>query len=109
LDDRDPNEGSIDPMVAEYWKLGEDIQDKILALGYSQETVDGIAVDIHDLLQASDDIRAVIGPAILEAESLESTAKQLDLLKQALHHIEWHCASGKRYIEAVQSQLVREK
>jgi hypothetical protein len=71
LDERDPNEGSIDPMVEEYWLLGENLQDRILAAGYSQETVDGIAVDIHDLLQATDLVKSELAPAVLAAQSNE--------------------------------------
>ncbi|HTQ11716.1 MAG TPA: hypothetical protein VMI31_16770, partial [Fimbriimonadaceae bacterium] len=59
----DPNEGSTDPMVPEHWKLGEDLQDRIRDAGYESETVEGIAVDVHDLLQACDRIRDEIVPS----------------------------------------------
>ena len=45
----DPNKDRNDPMVPEYWLLGEDLQDRIRGAGYDSPTVEGIAVDIHDL------------------------------------------------------------
>ncbi|MBC8063782.1 MAG: hypothetical protein H7Y17_03060 [Chlorobia bacterium] len=105
MSDRDPNEGSIDPMEPEYWLLGEAIQDRILAAGYKQETVDGIAVDIHDLLQAADLIRTQLAPAILNASSDAELAQAVDRLKIEFHHLEWHGAAGQRYLESVLQQI----
>jgi hypothetical protein len=105
VEDRDPNEGSIDPMVEEYWLLGESLQDRILAAGYSQEKVDGIAVDVHDILQAADLIKSELAPAVLNATTPEEFDSAIERLKAELHHLEWHGGSGQRYLESVRSQL----
>jgi hypothetical protein len=107
MSERDPNEGSIDPMVPEYWLLGEQVQDHILAAGYDQETVDGIAVDIHDLLQAADLVRDQLAPAILAAKSPEDLNAAVGRLRQEFHHLEWHGRSGQRYLESVLAHLAR--
>lgn len=108
MDGRDPNEGSTDPMVEEYWLLGEAVQDRILSLGYRQEEVDGIAVDIHDILQAADLVKSEIAPAILGAGSPEELAAAIERLKFELCHLEWHGRSGQRYLESVQAQLAEQ-
>ena len=93
----DPNEGSTDPMVPEHWKLGEDFQDRILAAGYDAETVDGIAVDVHDLLQTADRIRDEIIPAAMERSGVEFV-EELKLLKAEIAHIRWHTVSAEAYL-----------
>ena len=93
----DPNEGSTDPMVPEHWKLGEDLQDRIRDAGYESETVEGIAVDVHDLLQACDRIRDEIVPSALQA-GLGELHSNLKLLQKELAHIRWHTLAAERYI-----------
>jgi hypothetical protein len=96
----DPNEGRNDPMVPEYWVQGEALQDRIVAAGYDHPSVDGIAIDLHDILQAADQIRAAIAP---EAEAdLETTLRHL---RFELGHILWHCQAGLAYLEAATAQL----
>ena len=92
-------------MVEEYWLLGEALQDRILAAGYSQERVDGIAVDIHDILQAADLIKSDLAPAILAAKTPEDLDAAVERLRFELHHLEWHGRSGQNYLESVRSQL----
>jgi hypothetical protein len=99
LTDRDPNEGSIDPMVAEYWQLGEAVQDCIIRAGFESESVEGIAVDIHDLLQAADRIRAEIGPAILEASSHAELEQAVDALRFEFGHVKWHGAKAEEFLD----------
>lgn len=94
----DPNEGSTDPMVQEYWLLGDDVQDKIRAAGYESETVEGIAVDIHDLLQAADRIRDELAPAILTAD-IVALAGAIEELKKELAHIRWHAEDGVEFLD----------
>jgi hypothetical protein len=90
----DPNEGSTDPMVAEHWRLGEDLQDTIREAGYESETVEGIAVDVHDLLQACDRIRDEIIPAAI-ASDLVTNLKQLQF---ELAHIRWHTQNADAHL-----------
>ncbi len=101
----DPNEGSTDPMVADYWLLGEAVQDRILEAGYDQETVDGIAVDIHDVLQAADLIRDHLAPAILNSSNHEELEEAIKRLRHEFHHLEWHGQSGRRYLQSVLDQF----
>lgn len=101
----DPNEGSIDPMIPEYWVMGEAVQDRIISEGYQQESVDGIAVDIHDLLQAADRIKEELAPAILKAESKEAVIETLKLLRQEIHHIAWHCNAAQTYLDEAAARL----
>lgn len=98
MTDRDPNEGSTDPMVAEYWVLGEAVQDKLIASGYESETVEGIAVDIHDILQAADRIRETLAPAILGSETRPDIQTRMAELKDELNHIQWHCMNAQSYL-----------
>jgi hypothetical protein len=100
----DPNEGRNDPMVAEHWQLGEEVQDKIRAAGYESEGVEGIAVDIHDILQAADRIRDELAPALLAAEGT-ALVEVLREIGFELDHIRWHAEAGRRYVEAAESQL----
>ena len=105
LADRDPNEGSTDPMVPEYWVLGEAVQDRIIAAGYEQDIVDGIAVDIHDSLQASAVIENELCPAILNAGSEEELLAAIAKLQEEYRHLEWHARSGQAYLESVTQKL----
>ena len=82
-------------MVAEYWNLGEDLQDAIRASGYEHPEVEGIAVDIHDLLQAADVIREKL-------ESGELLGAKLETLRFELEHIKWHCENALAFLEKAQ-------
>jgi hypothetical protein len=93
----DPNEASTDPMVPEHWRLGEDLQDRIRVAGYESETVDGIAVDVHDLLQACDRIRDEIIPAALRGNDAE-LAGNLKRLEFELGHIRWHTEAAETHL-----------
>jgi hypothetical protein len=105
VEDRDPNEGSIDPMVEEYWLLGEALQDRILAAGYAQESVDGIAVDVHDLLQAADLVRTELAQAVISAKTREQFDQAVSRLQQEFHHLAWHGRSGDAYLSSVVEYL----
>jgi hypothetical protein len=98
MTDRDPNEGSTDPMEPDFWLLGEAVQDKILAAGYEAESVEGIAVDIHDLLQAADRIRLHLGPALLESQDKDQIRQALEGLKFEFDHVRWHGASARDFL-----------
>lgn len=93
----DPNEGSTDPMVPEHWRLGEDLQDRIRDAGFESDTVEGIAVDVHDLLQACDRIREEIIPAAL-AGGAEELASHLTRLQVELAHVRWHTQAADAYL-----------
>jgi hypothetical protein len=90
----DPNAGSTDPMVADYWKLGEDLQDRIRDAGYESEIVEGIAVDVHDLLQACDRVREEIIPEALTGDLVV----QLKRLQFELSHIRWHTQAAETHL-----------
>lgn len=92
-------------MVPEYWQLGEAVQDRIIAAGYEQEIVDGIAVDIHDSLQASSLIENELCPAILAAESDEDLISALSKLQAEYLHLEWHARAGQTYLQSVLDKL----
>ncbi len=97
----DPNKDRNDPMAPEYWLLGEDLQDKIRAAGYDSPTVEGIAVDIHDLLQAATRIQQELAPAIVGA-SVEDKVELLELLtelKFEFDHVRWHCGAASAYLD----------
>jgi hypothetical protein len=100
----DPNEGRNDPMVAEHWQLGEELQDKILAAGFESETVEGIAVDLHDLLQAADRIRDELAPAVLKASGVDLVGA-LEVLSLEFAHIRWHCDSATEFLGQASSVL----
>lgn len=85
-------------MLPEYWSLGEDVQDHIAKAGYQQDTVEGIAVDLHDLLQAADRIRDELAPAILSASDPEAIAKAIADLESEWTHIAWHCDAARGYL-----------
>lgn len=100
----DPNKERNDPMVPEYWLLGEDVQDKVRLAGFETETVEGIAVDIHDLLQAADKIEQELAPAILAAEP-EAIRERLLELAQEFEHIRWHCEAAQDYLRAAAEKI----
>jgi uroporphyrinogen-III decarboxylase len=100
----DPNKERNDPMVPEYWLLGEDVQDKVRLAGYEAETVEGIAVDIHDLLQAAETIQNELAPAILAADPAAIKAK-LRALAEEFEHIRWHCDAALEYLEAAAEKI----
>lgn len=89
-------------MVAEYWVLGEAVQDKLIAAGYESETVEGIAVDIHDILQAADRIKETLAPAILASGSEQDIQLQMAELKNELSHVQWHCINAQTYLGSAQ-------
>jgi hypothetical protein len=104
----DPNKDRNDPMVPEYWQLGEDLQDSIRRAGYEAESVEGIAVDVHDLLQASEKIRTSLAPKIL----LAADPSQREELRNAIRglalefvHIRWHCDAAVDYLDAAVAKL----
>lgn len=78
-------------MVPEYWNLGEDLQDAIRHAGYEHPEVEGIAVDLHDLLQAADVLRDL-------ANSDASLAEKLEMLQFELRHMQWHCQRAEQFL-----------
>jgi hypothetical protein len=84
-------------MHPEYWRLGEAVQDRIVAAGYDHQSVDGIAVDLHDLLQAADLIRTELAPEIVASEDLRAAVEKL---RQEILHLKWHCNAADRYLSA---------
>jgi hypothetical protein len=97
----DPTKVRNDPMVPDYWLVGEDLQDKIRAAGYDAETVDGIAVDYHDLLQAASRIETEIVPAILATEPTDSEklSQLLEELRFEFNHVRWHGEAAEGYLQ----------
>jgi len=91
-------------MEPEYWQLGEDIQNRILAAGYQSSEVEGIAVDIHDLLQAVDVIRKDLAPKLLTVAT-QDLANAMAQLADELDHVRWHCDSAIEFLAAAQKQL----
>ncbi len=87
-------------MDADYWRLGEDVQDSIRAAGYEHPTVEGIAVDLHDVLQAADLIRDQILPRLLAAETVEARTQALQDLRFEFHHLGWHCENATQFLDA---------
>jgi hypothetical protein len=100
----DPNKDRNDPMVPEYWRLGEDLQDTIVNAGYAADVVDGIAVDIHDLLQAADRIRDELAPALVSS-SAESRLAAVAALRAEFFHIQWHADAAAAYLAAAADAL----
>jgi hypothetical protein len=103
----DPNKDRNDPMVPEFWCLGEDLQDKIRAIGYDSPTVDGIAVDIHDLLQSATRIGEELASAIV-ATPLADRQKLVDQLRELRYefrHIGWHCEDAAQYLSSALDQF----
>ena len=101
----DPNEGSIDPMIPEYWQLGEAVQDRIISEGYQHEEVDGIAIDIHDLLQSADRIRDEFAKLAVDATSREALLEALQKLDFEFRHIAWHCEAAQTYLGQATANL----
>lgn len=97
----DPNRDGADPMVQEHWALGEAIQDRIREAGFESESVEGIAVDVHDLLQAADRIRDELGPKCIEGD----LAIALEELRRELEHVGWHVQSALAYLERARLAL----
>jgi len=89
-------------MHPEYWALGESVQDRIVAAGYDHGSVDGIAVDLHDLLQAADLVRDCLGPKVIDGEDLRGA---LEALRAEIHHLKWHCESADRYLQAAEAAI----
>jgi len=100
----DPNKESNDPMIPEHWLLGDDVQDKIRAAGYNAPEVDGIAVDIHDLLQSADRIRDELGPQILSC-SPDELSGLLSQLATEFDHVKWHCEAAAAYLADAQAKI----
>ncbi|MEZ0327144.1 MAG: hypothetical protein ACAH95_14690 [Fimbriimonas sp.] len=94
----DPNKDRNDTIVPEYWTLGEDFQDSIRRAGYESETVEGIAVDIHDILQAADVIRATV-------EGEGELKDKVELLIFELDHIRWHCDAAIEHLTAAKAKM----
>jgi len=94
-------------MVPEYWQLGEDIQDTIRKAGFETAAVEGIAVDVHDLLQAAEKIQKQIGPRLLLATDEERDELRGNLRELAfeLDHIRWHCDAAIEFLDAAVSRL----
>jgi hypothetical protein len=96
----DPNEGRNDPVEAEAWRLGEDVQEAIIRAGYRHPQVEGIAVDVHDLLQASERIRSELAPRVAAGD-----LSALEELRFEFHHIGWHAAQAVAYLDAARAAL----
>jgi hypothetical protein len=91
-------------MVPEHWKLGEDFQDRIRAAGYDSDTVEGIAVDVHDILQAADRIREEIVPTAMTATGHEFSG-ELKKLQSEIAHIRWHTQSAEAFLRKALAAL----
>jgi hypothetical protein len=102
----DPNKDRNDPMSPDYWELGEDLQNSIRVSGYEPEGVEGIAVDVHDLLQAAEAIRAAleVGLSSAKGDSAELIGL-LDTLAFEFDHIAWHCGSAVAYLTEARAAL----
>lgn len=100
---QDPNKDRNDPMMPEYWQLGEDLQDRIRSAGYESPTVEGIAVDVHDLLQSAARIEQNLTPGVLgvyDATDRTQLIEKLKELKYEFSHVGWHCVSAAQYLTA---------
>lgn len=94
----DPNEGRNDPMDFDHWRLGEAVQDRLAELGAPSDGTAGIAVDLHDLLQAADRIRLELAPAIEQAKDGESARTAIDALSAEFAHIAWHIETARQFL-----------
>jgi len=104
----DPNKDRNDPMVPEFWLLGEDLQDKIRAAGYESPIVEGIAVDLHDLLQSAVRIQDELASAIVKLPPDDpKVVELLTELRYEFQHIGWHCQSAATYLTSAIDQLAR--
>jgi len=84
-------------MDFDYWKLGEALQDRLAEIGASSDGTAGIAVDLHDLLQAADRIRTELAPAILESPTPEA----VKALKDELDHMGWHVETATEFLKTI--------
>jgi hypothetical protein len=94
-------------MVPEYWQMGEDLQDAIRRAGFEADAVEGIAVDVHDLLQAAEKIRLLLGPRMLLASEEERNDLRQVLRELAFEfdHIRWHCDAAVEFLDAAARKL----
>ncbi len=108
---QDPNKDRNDPMMPEYWQLGEDLQDRIRVAGYDSPTVEGIAVDVHDLLQSSASIQEVLIPDVLgvfDTQDRAALIEKLKALKFEFSHVGWHCVAAAQYLTAAIESLEKQ-
>jgi len=108
---QDPNKDRNDPMMPEYWQLGEDLQDRIRVAGYDSPTVEGIAVDVHDLLQSSASIQEVLIPDVLgvfDTQDRTALIEKLKVLKFEFSHVGWHCVAAAQYLTAAIESLEKQ-
>lgn len=101
----DPNLERNDTMVPEYWESGESLQDAIRSQGYQSETVEGIAVDLHDLCQAVDRIRDELVANCLTGQTKAEFFQALVRLKDELVHVEWHANSAVEFLQTAAAAL----
>jgi hypothetical protein len=73
-------------MVPEYWSLGEDLMEEMRVAGLGGSLLEGVAVDIHDILQIADDIQAVL-------RSDRSLQEKVEALRFEARHLRWHSES----------------
>lgn len=102
---QDPNVDRNDEMIADYWRLGEALQDAIIGSGYELATVEGIAVDIHDVIQATERIRDEFAPAVLNATDAADRIGAIRALREEFRHIAWHCAAAETYLSEAERAL----
>ena len=106
LPDLDPNAERNDTMVPEYWDAGESLQDAIVGHGHVSKSVEGIAVDFHDLCQAVDVIRDELVPNCLAvADDKAEFLLKLKLLKAEIIHLEWHTQTAVEFLQAAEASL----
>lgn len=91
-------------MVPEFWQLGEDLQDVVRNAGFSMESVEGIAVDVHDLLQAAEKLESELIPAAIAA-SPEELVSRLQQMADEIAHIAWHCQAAQAYLSQAQAAI----
>jgi hypothetical protein len=84
----DPNKDRNDPMVPEYWTLGEDLMEQMRSSGATIEGLEGVAVDIHDILQIADSIKSILASDAILEEKLQALRFEAD-------HMKWHAESLK--------------
>ncbi len=89
-------------MVAEYWRLGEDVQDALRGAGYEPGEVEGIAVDLHDLLQAADRVEQTLAPSVAE----HADSARIGELMDELEHVRWHCEAALATLQDARDQIL---
>jgi len=94
-------------MVPEHWLLGEDLQDKIRAAGYDSPTVEGIAIDLHDLMQAAARISEKLAPAIVAETDPAKLLALLEELRFEFNHVAWHAQSATAFLGDALAQMER--